>query len=56
MDVRRVVHVELGHAIGSTCGRIKSLDAPTRTGIVIVAAGSGGRKIFGLTTLNVRCR
>src|SRR3984893_7419531 len=37
-------------------GRIKSLDPATRTGIVIVAAKSGGRKIFGLATLNVRFR
>jgi acyl dehydratase len=37
-------------------GRIKSLDAATRTGVVIVAARSGGRKIFGLATLNVRFR
>ncbi len=37
-------------------GRIKSLDPETRTGVVIVAAKSGGRKIFGLATLNVRFR
>jgi meromycolic acid (3R)-3-hydroxyacyl-[acyl-carrier protein] dehydratase HadAB len=37
-------------------GRIKSLDPETRTGVVIVAARSGGRKIFGLATLNVRFR
>jgi acyl dehydratase len=37
-------------------GRIKSLDPATRTGVVIVAARSGGRKIFGLATLNVRFR
>ena len=37
-------------------GRIKSLDAATRTGVVIVGARSGGRKIFGLATLNVRFR
>ena len=35
-------------------GRIKSLDPATRSGVVIVAAKSGGRKIFGLATLNVR--
>jgi acyl dehydratase len=35
-------------------GRIKSLDPETRTGVVIVAAKSGGRKIFGLATLEVR--
>ncbi|BBY26920.1 fused (3R)-hydroxyacyl-ACP dehydratase subunits HadA/HadB [Mycolicibacterium sediminis] len=35
-------------------GRIKSLDPETRTGVVIVAAKSGGRKIFGLATLHVR--
>jgi meromycolic acid (3R)-3-hydroxyacyl-[acyl-carrier protein] dehydratase HadAB len=37
-------------------GRIKSLDPATRTGVVIVAAKSGGRKIFGLATLNIRFR
>jgi acyl dehydratase len=35
-------------------GRIKSLDSETRTGVVVVKAKSGGRKIFGLATLNVR--
>jgi acyl dehydratase len=37
-------------------GRIKSLDPATRTGVVIVGAKSGGRKIFGLATLTVRFR
>jgi acyl dehydratase len=37
-------------------GRIKSLDPATRSGVVVVAAKSGGRKIFGLATLNVRFR
>ncbi|HET6735612.1 fused (3R)-hydroxyacyl-ACP dehydratase subunits HadA/HadB [Mycobacterium sp.] len=37
-------------------GRIKSLDPATRTGVVIVGAKAGGRKIFGLATLNVRFR
>ena len=37
-------------------GRVKSLDPATRTGVVIVAAKSDGRKIFGLATLNVRFR
>lgn len=37
-------------------GRVKSLDAATRSGVVIVGAKSGGRKIFGLATLNVRFR
>ena len=37
-------------------GRIKSLDPPTRTGVVIVGAKSGGKKIFGLATMNVRFR
>lgn len=37
-------------------GRIKSLDPATRTGVVIVAAKSGGRKIFGLATSNIRFR
>ena len=35
-------------------GRIKSLDAANRSGVVIVGAKSGGRKIFGLATLDVR--
>jgi len=37
-------------------GRIKSLDPATRSGVVVVTAKSGGRKIFGLATLNVRFR
>ncbi|WP_055399570.1 MULTISPECIES: fused (3R)-hydroxyacyl-ACP dehydratase subunits HadA/HadB [unclassified Mycobacterium] len=37
-------------------GRIKSLDPATRTGVVIVGAKSGGRKIFGLATLHLRFR
>lgn len=46
---------------GSGCdiefsGRIKSLDPETRSGVVLVAAKSDGKKIFGLATLNVRFR
>ncbi|GAC1412908.1 MAG: (R)-hydratase [Mycobacterium sp.] len=37
-------------------GRIKSLDPATRSGVIIVAAKSDGRKIFGLATLNIRFR
>jgi acyl dehydratase len=37
-------------------GRIKSLDPATRSGVVIVAAKSAGKKIFGLATLDVRFR
>jgi len=37
-------------------GKIKSLDPETRTGVILVAAKSDGRKIFGLATLNVRFR
>ena len=37
-------------------GRIKSLDPKTRSGVVIVAAKSGGQKIFGMATMNVRFR
>jgi acyl dehydratase len=37
-------------------GKIKSLDPETRSGVVIVGAKSGGKKIFGLATLNVRFR
>ena len=37
-------------------GRIKSLDPETRSGIILVAAKSENRKIFGLATMNVRFR
>lgn len=37
-------------------GRIKSLDPETRSGVILVAAKSKGRKIFGLATLNIRFR
>jgi acyl dehydratase len=37
-------------------GRVKSLDPATRSGSVVVAAKSDGRKIFGLAMLNVRFR
>jgi meromycolic acid (3R)-3-hydroxyacyl-[acyl-carrier protein] dehydratase HadAB len=37
-------------------GKIKSLDPATRTGVVVVGAKSGSRKIFGMATLNVRFR
>ena len=37
-------------------GRVKSLDAETRSGVVVVAAKSGRQKIFGMATLNVRFR
>ena len=35
-------------------GRIKSLDPETRSGVVLVAAKSEGKKIFGLATMHVR--
>ncbi|MFW0793577.1 fused (3R)-hydroxyacyl-ACP dehydratase subunits HadA/HadB [Gordonia sp. CPCC 205515] len=35
-------------------GKIKSLDPETRSGVVILVAKSGGRKIFGLATMNIR--
>jgi acyl dehydratase len=35
-------------------GRIKSLDPEARTGLIVIAAKSAGRKIFGLATMNVR--
>lgn len=35
-------------------GRIKSLDPESRSGVVIVVAKSGDRKIFGLATMNIR--
>ncbi|WP_179466626.1 fused (3R)-hydroxyacyl-ACP dehydratase subunits HadA/HadB [Mycolicibacterium vinylchloridicum] len=37
-------------------GKIKSLDPETRSGVVLIAAKSDGRKIFGLATMNVRFR
>ncbi|ULE34688.1 fused (3R)-hydroxyacyl-ACP dehydratase subunits HadA/HadB [Mycobacterium sp. IDR2000157661] len=37
-------------------GRVKSLDPQTRSGVVIVGAKSGGKKIFGLATMDVRFR
>ncbi|TGD84579.1 (R)-hydratase [Mycolicibacterium sp. CH28] len=37
-------------------GRVKSLDAASRSGVVIVGAKSDGRKIFGLATMNIRFR
>ena len=35
-------------------GKIKSLDPETRSGVILVAAKSAGRKIFGLATMNIR--
>lgn len=35
-------------------GKIKSLDPQARAGVVVIVAKSGGRKIFGLATANVR--
>ncbi|WP_454793173.1 fused (3R)-hydroxyacyl-ACP dehydratase subunits HadA/HadB [Mycolicibacterium lutetiense] len=37
-------------------GKIKSLDPESRTGVVLLAAKSDGKKIFGLATLNIRFR
>lgn len=37
-------------------GRIKSLDPETRSGVILVGARSGEKKIFGLATLAVRFR
>ncbi|OBG31231.1 fused (3R)-hydroxyacyl-ACP dehydratase subunits HadA/HadB [Mycobacterium sp. E3198] len=37
-------------------GRIKSLDPDTRSGVVIVGAKAGDRKIFGMATMNIRFR
>lgn len=37
-------------------GKIKSLDAETRTGVILVGAKSADKKIFGLATLGVRFR
>lgn len=35
-------------------GKIKSLSPETRSGVILVAAKSAGKKIFGLATLDVR--
>ena len=35
-------------------GKIKSLDPETRSGVVILTAKSGGKKIFGMATLDIR--
>lgn len=35
-------------------GRIKSVDPDTRTAVVVIVAKSGGRKVFGLATADVR--
>ena len=37
-------------------GRIKSLDPATRSGVVVIGAKAGGKKIFGMATLDVRFR
>ncbi|KUH70789.1 dehydratase [Mycolicibacterium novocastrense] len=37
-------------------GRVKSLDPATRSGVIVVAARSAGKKIFGLATMNIRFR
>jgi len=37
-------------------GKIKSLDPETRSGVILVGAKSGDKKIFGLATMNVRFR
>jgi hypothetical protein len=37
-------------------GKVKSLDPETRSGVVIVAAKSSGKKIFGMATLVIRFR
>lgn len=37
-------------------GRIKSLDPETRSGVIVVAAKSSGKKIFGLATMHIRFR
>ena len=37
-------------------GRVKSMDPETRTAVLVIVAKSAGRKIFGLTTAEVRLR
>lgn len=48
-----VVPAKAGADIEFT-GKVKSLDPETRTGVIVVAAKSEGKKIFGLATMNVR--
>ncbi|VEG47016.1 dehydratase [Mycolicibacterium flavescens] len=50
-----IVSAEEGADIEFT-GRIKSLDPATRSGVIVVAARSAGKKIFGLATMNIRFR
>jgi acyl dehydratase len=50
-----IVSAKEGAVIEFT-GKVKSLDADSRSGVVIVGAKSAGKKIFGLATLNVRFR
>ncbi|MBB5912331.1 acyl dehydratase [Nocardia transvalensis] len=37
-------------------GRVKSLDPDTRSAVIALVAKSGGRKIFGLATIDIRFR
>ncbi len=48
-----VIEAETAGTVEFT-GRIKSLDPETKTAVVVITAKSGGRKIFGLATAEVR--
>ncbi|TLF77623.1 fused (3R)-hydroxyacyl-ACP dehydratase subunits HadA/HadB [Nocardia cyriacigeorgica] len=48
-----VIEADSAGAVEFT-GRIKSVDPDTRTAVVVIVAKSGGRKIFGLATADVR--
>ncbi|WP_299560188.1 fused (3R)-hydroxyacyl-ACP dehydratase subunits HadA/HadB [uncultured Mycolicibacterium sp.] len=37
-------------------GRVKSLNPEDRTGVVVITAKSGGKKIFGMATMEIRFR
>lgn len=37
-------------------GKVKSLDPENRSGVILVAAKAGGRKIFGMATMEIRFR
>ncbi|MEV2226863.1 fused (3R)-hydroxyacyl-ACP dehydratase subunits HadA/HadB [Nocardia vinacea] len=48
-----VIEAAAGGSVEFT-GRIKSVDAATKTAVVVIVAKSAGRKVFGLTTADVR--
>ena len=50
-----IVDFQSGGGVEFT-GRVKSLDADTKTAVIAIVAKSGGRKIFGLATTTLRFR